>query len=204
MFKFIPREEKFFEMFVSMAQNVHEGSRLLTEMMGTDADLPYLAESIKSLEHKGDRMTHDLITKLNRTFVVPIDREDIYRLSSCIDDIMDLIESVARRMVLFKVGKPSEPAVRLSQLLHRGTAEVVAALSELKNGMKVIEHCIEINRLEDEADHVYHLVLGELFETEKDPIALIKWKEIYETLETSVDKCEDVANVIESIVVKNA
>jgi len=204
MFKFIPKEEKFFEMFISMAQNAHEGSRLLTEMMGTEADLPNLAESIKSLEHKGDRMTHDLITKLNRTFVVPIDREDIYRLSSCIDDVMDLIESVARRMVLFKVGKPSEPAVRLAQLLHRGTAEVVAALSELKNGMKVIEHCIEINRLEDEADHVYHLVLGELFETEKDPIALIKWKEIYETLETSVDKCEDVANVIESIVVKNA
>ena len=204
MFKFIPKEEKFFEMFISMAQNAHEGSRLLTEMMGTEADLPNLAESIKSLEHKGDRMTHDLITKLNRTFVVPIDREDIYRLSSCIDDVMDLIESVARRMVLFKVGKPSEPAVRLAQLLHRGTAEVVAALSELKNGMKVVEHCIEINRLEDEADHVYHLVLGELFETEKDPIALIKWKEIYETLETSVDKCEDVANVIESIVVKNA
>jgi hypothetical protein len=204
MFKFIPKEEKFFEMFISMAQNAHEGSRLLTEMMGTEADMPNLAESIKSLEHKGDRMTHDLITKLNRTFVVPIDREDIYRLSSCIDDIMDLIESVARRMVLFRVGKPSEPAVRLAQLLHRGTAEVVAALSELKNGMKVVGHCIEINRLEDEADHVYHLVLGELFETEKDPIALIKWKEIYETLETSVDKCEDVANVIESIVVKNA
>jgi len=204
MFRFIPKEEKFFEMFVSMAQNAHEGARLLTEMMETDADRRNLAESIKSLEHKGDRMTHDLITKLNRTFVVPIDREDIYRLSSCIDDIMDLIESVARRMVLFKIGNPSEPAVQLSQLLRRGTAEVVAAVSELKNGMKVVEHCIEINRLEDEADHVYHLVLGELFETEKDPIALIKWKEIYETLETSVDKCEDVANVIESIVVKNA
>ena len=204
MFKLIPKEEKFFDMFVSMAQNVHEGSRLLTDMMGGEANLPDLAQSIKSLEHKGDRMTHDLITKLNRTFVVPIDREDIYRLSSCIDDIMDLIESVARRMVLFKVGKPSEPAVQLSQLLHRGTAQVVAALSELKNGMKVIEHCIEINRLEDEADHVYHQVLGQLFETEKDPIALIKWKEIYETLETSVDKCEDVANVIETIVVKNA
>ena len=204
MFRFIPREEKFFEMFVCMAQNAHEGSKLLTEMMAPDADRRNLAESIKSLEHKGDRMTHDLITKLNRTFVVPIDREDIYRLSSCIDDIMDLIESVARRMVLFKIGNPSEPAVQLSQLLRRGTAEVVAAVSELKNGMKVVEHCIEINRLEDEADHVYHLVLGELFETEKDPIELIKWKEIYETLETSVDKCEDVANVIESIVVKNA
>jgi uncharacterized protein len=204
MFRLIPKDEKFFEMFVSMAQNVHAGSGLLLEMMEPEANLPDLAQSIKSLEHKGDRMTHDLITKLNRTFVVPIDREDIYRLSSCIDDILDLIESVARRMVLFKIGKPSEPAAQLSQLLHRGTAQVVAAVSELKHGMKVIEHCIEINRLEDEADHVYHQVLGQLFESEKDPIELIKWKEIYETLETSVDKCEDAANVIESIVVKNA
>jgi predicted phosphate transport protein (TIGR00153 family) len=203
MFKFIPKEEKFFEMFVAMAQNVNEGSRLLAEMMEAGANLPNLAESIKSLEHRGDRMTHDVITKLNRTFVVPIDREDIYRLSSCIDDIMDLIESVARRIVLFKVGKLDEPSMQLSQLLHQHL-QVVAAVSELKNGLKVVEHCIEINRLEDEADHVYHQALGTLFETEKDAIALIKWKEIYETLETSVDKCEDVANVIESIVVKNA
>ncbi|MBM3802017.1 MAG: DUF47 domain-containing protein [Acidimicrobiia bacterium] len=204
MFRLIPKEEKFFDMFVHMAENAHESSKLLKALMGPDADVPNLAESIKALEHKGDRMTHDLFVKLNRTFVVPIDREDIYRLSSCIDDVIDLIESVARRMVLFKVGRASEPAQQLAHLLTRSTSEVVAAVSELKNGLTVMEHCIEINRLEDEADHIYHLALGQLFDEEKDPISLIKWKEIYETLETSLDKCEDVANVIESIVLKNA
>ena len=204
MIKLIPREEKFFDMFNAMAQNVHEGSKLLKKMMEKDADLRDIAESIKALEHKGDRMTHDLFTKLNKTFIVPIDREDIYALSSKIDDVMDLIESVARRMVLFKIKETSEPASQLTQILSRSTAEVMAAVSQLQNGMKVMEHCIEINRLENEADHIYHIALGKLFETETDPINLIKWKELLEKLETSVDKCEDVANVIESIVVKNA
>jgi predicted phosphate transport protein (TIGR00153 family) len=204
MFKLIPKEGKFFDMFTSMAKNAHEGSKLLRKMMEKGADLMDLAESIKALEHKGDRMTHDLLTKLNKTFIVPIDREDIYALSSKIDDVMDLIESIARRMVLFKINQPSEPATQLSHILNRSTAEVVGAVSQLQNGMKVMEHCIEINRLEDEADYVYHEALGKLFEDETDPINLIKWKELYETLEASLDKCEDVANVIESIVVKNA
>lgn len=149
-------------------------------------------------------MTHDLFTKLNKTFIVPIDREDIHALSSKIDDVMDLIESIARRMVLFKIKETSEPATQLAQILSRSTAEVTAAVSQLQNGMKVMEHCIEINRLENEADHIYHVALGKLFETETDPINLIKWKELLEELENSLDKCEDVANVIESIVVKNA
>lgn len=204
MFKLIPREEKFFDMFNAMAQNVHEGSKLLKKMMEKDADLRDIAESIKALEHKGDRMTHELFTKLNKTFIVPIDREDIYALSSKIDDVMDLIESVARRMILFKIKEASEPAAQLTQILNRSTAEVMAAVSQLQNGMKVMEHCIEINRLENEADHIYHIALGKLFETETDPINLIKWKELLEKLENSLDKCEDVANVIESIVVKNA
>ncbi len=204
MVKFIPREEKFFDMFNAMATNAHEGSKLLKKMMEKDADLSDLAESIKALEHKGDRMTHDLITKLNKTFIVPIDREDIYALSSKIDDVMDLIESIARRLILFKIKQASKPAIQLSLILTRSTAEIVTAVAQLQNGMKVMEYCIEINRLEDEADHVYHEALGELFETETDPINLIKWKELYETLEASLDKCEDVANVIESIVVKNA
>jgi predicted phosphate transport protein (TIGR00153 family) len=204
MFKLIPKEEKFFDMFNAMAQNVHEGSKLLKKMMEKDADLRDIAESIKALEHKGDRMTHDLFTKLNKTFIVPIDREDIYALSSKIDDVMDLIESIARRMVLFKIKETREPAAQLTQILSRSTAEVMAAISQLQNGMKVMEHCIEINRLENEGDHIYHVALGKLFETETDPINLIKWKELLEKLETSLDKCEDVANVIESIVVKNA
>ena len=204
MIKFIPKEEKFFDMFNAMAQNVQEGSKLLKKMMEKDADIRDIAESIKALEHKGDRMTHDLFTKLNKTFIVPIDREDIHALSSKIDDVMDLIESIARRMVLFKIKETIEPATQLAQILSRSTAEVTAAVSQLQNGMKVMEHCIEINRLENEADHIYHVALGKLFETETDPINLIKWKELLEELENSLDKCEDVANVIESIVVKNA
>jgi len=172
--------------------------------MEKDADIQDIAQSLKALEHKGDRMTHDLMTKLNKTFIVPIDREDIHGLSSKIDDVMDLIESIARRMVLFNIHQPSESAVQLSHVLHRSTAEIVAAVSQLHNGTKVLEHCIEINRLEDEADHIYHEALGELFEVETNPINLIKWKELLEKLEASLDRCEDVANVIESIVVKNA
>jgi len=204
MFKLIPKQEKFFDMFISMAQNAHEASKLLTVMMEQPDKIRDTAESIKALEHKGDRMTHDLIVKLNKTFIVPIDREDIYGLSSKLDDVTDLIESIARRLVLFKVTEVSEPALELARVLQRSTAAIVVAVSELQNGMKVMDPCIEINRLEDEADHIYHLALGKLFESEIDPIALIKWKELYEKLEASLDRCEDVANVIEGIVVKNA
>jgi predicted phosphate transport protein (TIGR00153 family) len=204
VFKLIPKEEKFFDMFISMAQNAHESSKLLTLMMEQPDKIRDTAETIKALEHKGDRMTHDLIVKLNKTFIVPIDREDIYGLSSKLDDVTDLIESIARRLVLFKVTEVTEPALELARVLQRSTAAIVLAVSELQNGMKVMDPCIEINRLEDEADHIYHLALAKLFESEKDPIALIKWKELYEKLEASLDRCEDVANVIEGIIVKNA
>ena len=203
MFKFIPKEEKFFDMFISMAQNAHESSKLLTLMMEQPDKIRDTAESIKALEHKGDRMTHDLIVKLNKTFIVPIDREDIYGLSSKLDDVTDLIESIARRLVLFKVTEVSEPALELARVLQRSTAAIVVAVSELQNGMKVMDPCIEINRLEDEADHIYHLALAKLFESEKDPIALIKWKELYEILENATDRAESVANIIESIVLKH-
>ena len=204
VFKLIPKEEKFFDMFISMAQNAHESSKLLTLMMEQPDKIRDTAETIKALEHKGDRMTHDLIVKLNKTFIVPIDREDIYGLSSKLDDVTDLIESIARRLVLFKVTEVSEAALELARVLQRSTAAIVVAVSELQNGMKVMDPCIEINRLEDEADHIYHLALAKLFESEKDPIAMIKWKELYEKLEASLDRCEDVANVIEGIIVKNA
>jgi predicted phosphate transport protein (TIGR00153 family) len=204
MFRLIPKEEKFFEMFIEVAENIREGAILLEKMLAENAVFWDLAESIKSLEHKGDRLTHELITKLNRTFIVPIDREDIYSLSSTIDDVLDIIESVARRLVLFKIERIGEASPQLSHLLVRSTSEIVSAISELRNGMKVLDHCIEINRLEEEADHIYHEALGNLFEVEKDPINLIKRKELLETLETALDKCEDVANVIEGIVVKNA
>ena len=204
MFKLIPKAEKFFDMFSAMAENAHEASKLLRQMLENSGDSSDIADNIKSLEHKGDRMVHDLMTKLNKTFIVPIDREDIYSLASKIDDVMDLIEAVARRILLFKIDQVREPAVQLSQVLQRSTSAIVAAVDQLQEGMKVLDACIEINRLEDEADHIYHVALGNLFETETDPISLIKWKELFETLEAALDKCEDVANVIEGIVVKNA
>jgi predicted phosphate transport protein (TIGR00153 family) len=204
MFKLIPKEEKFFDMFSAMAENAHEASKLLRQMLESSGDSSDIANNIKSLEHKGDRMVHDLMTKLNKTFIVPIDREDIHNLASKVDDVMDLIEAVARRILLFKIDQVREPAVHLSQVLQRSTSAIVAAVDQLHDGKRVLDACIEINRLEDEADHIYHVALGNLFETETDPISLIKWKELFETLEAALDKCEDVANVIEGIVVKNA
>jgi predicted phosphate transport protein (TIGR00153 family) len=204
MFKWIPKEEKFFDMFTAMAKNAHEGAILLKRMMETDDDAADLAQSLKGLEHKGDILMHDLLIKLNKTFIVPIDREDIYALSSSIDDVIDLIESIARRKVLFKVKNIGQGSKEIAHLLLRATSEIVSAISQLQNGMRVMDHCIEINRLEDEADHIYHEALARLFDTETDPINLIKRKELIETLETALDKCEDVANVIEGIIVKNA
>lgn len=205
MFKLIPREEKFFEMFEEMANNAHEGAKLLKALLASDgSDERDIALSVKSLEHRGDLMVHNLVVKLNKTFLVPFDREDIYLLATSIDNVLDLIESIARRKVMFKVRHVGEASVEISHLLQRATAEIVAAVSLLKDGDKVMEHCIEINRLEDESDHIYHEALAELFHQEKDPIELIKRKELLECLETAIDECEDVANVIESIVVKNA
>jgi predicted phosphate transport protein (TIGR00153 family) len=204
MFRWIPKEEKFFEMFIEMAKNAHEGAMLLRKMLNADDQDGDLAQSLKGLEHKGDLLTHNLLVKLNKTFIVPIDREDIYALSSSIDDVMDLIEAIARRKVLFKIKNIGEGSLEIAQLLFRATAEIVSAVSQLQHGQKVMTHCIELNRLEDEADHIYHEALGRLFDTETDPINLMKRKELIETLETAMDKCEDVANVIEGIIVKNA
>jgi uncharacterized protein len=205
MFRLIPREEKFFEMFEEMAKNAHEGAKLLKQLLTSDGvDEADIAQSVKSLEHRGDLMVHSLVVKLNKTFLVPIDREDIYLLATSIDSVLDLIESVARRKVMFKVRHMGEASVQISHILQRATAEIVAAVSLIKDAPRVMEHCIEINRLEEESDHIYHEALAKLFQEEKDPIELIKRKELFECLETALDECEDVANVIESIVVKNA
>lgn len=205
MFRFIPREEKFLEMFEEMAKNAHEGAILLKKLLTSDGgDEGDIAQSVKSLEHRGDLMVHNLVVKLNKTFLVPFDREDIYLLATRIDNVLDLIESIARRKVMFRVRHMGQASVEISHLLQRATAEIVAAVSLIKDGERVMGHCIEINRLEDESDHIYHEALGVLFQEEKDPIELIKRKELLECLETAIDECEDVANVIESIVVKNA
>jgi predicted phosphate transport protein (TIGR00153 family) len=202
MFRLIPKEEKFFEMFKESAQNIHKGAVLLKEMMETWEDPVGMAKRIKDVEHEGDTITHNIARKLNQTFITPIDREDIYSLTSALDDVLDLIEAIADRMLLYRVPGPTPQAKRLAEIIHDSTAEIVKGVSVLGKSNDVLKMCVEINRLENEADRITRDAIADLFQEGKDPIQVIKWKEIYENLEDTTDLCEDVANILESIVLK--
>ncbi len=205
MFGLIPKDEKFFQMFKEMAYNIVEGATLLKEMLDSWEDPAGCQRRIKDVEHKGDQQTHDIIKKLNKSFITPFDREDIYALSSALDDILDLIDASAQRFIMFNVEKPTPEAKELAFLILKGTQTIEKAVSHLGQKFEhIAEHCVEVNALENEADRVCREAISRLFDEEKDPIQLIKWKEIYETLERATDKCEDAANILESVVVKNA
>lgn len=204
MFNLIPREVAFFDLFHKAAHNMIEGSRLLKEMMEHFDDPVDQACRIKDVEHIGDVITHDIVRKLNQTFITPIDREDIHGLASAMDDILDLIEAVADRFVVFKVAKPTETAVKLANVLHQASMAVGAAVDRLgQSHADINECCVEVNSLENEADRITRDAISNLFEHEKDPIAVIKWKEIYENFEEGTDRCEDVANILERIALKH-
>ncbi len=206
MFKLIPKEEKFFDMFMDAAKNIHTGARLLKEMMDHYQNPEGKAKEIKDIEHEGDRITHEINKKLNQTFVTPFDREDIYSLTCSLDDVIDLIEAVADRMIIFKIKEPTKEAKDLADIIYKSTEEILNGIMNLKKleHVHVYEYCVEINRLENEADRVTKDALGRLFEDVKDPVFIIKWKEIYENLEATTDCCEDVANILEGIVLKYA
>ena len=204
MFNLIPKDEKFYEMFNTIAENIHAGALLLSEMFQNLENTAEYRGKIKDVEHRGDTMTHNLITKLNQTFITPFDREDIHSLTSKLDDVLDLIDGVASRFGIFKITHVTHHASRLMELVCQSTKELVKAVAALNVHNSVLEHCVEINRLEHVTDEVFRDALGNLFENEKDPIALIKYKEVYEALEEATDRCEDVANILEAIVVKNA
>jgi predicted phosphate transport protein (TIGR00153 family) len=162
------------------------------------------AERIKDIEHTGDNLTHTLLTRLNQTFVTPFDREDIQALSSRIDDVLDLIDAAASRIVTYKISHIRPGVADLAQILYETTRQVVVVVGALNKHDAVLEKCIEINRLENEADRLSRILIARLFDEEKDPVQIIKWKEIIEVIEAAVDKCEDVANVIETVTLKNA
>lgn len=205
MFGLIPKEEKFFALFKDMTTNIIEGALLLKEMLDDFADPVASQRKIKDVEHKGDQLTHDTIQKLNKSFVTPFDREDIYALSAALDDILDLIDASAQRVVMYNVEKPTPEAKELAFLILKSCQAVGRAVSKLGGKLELIaQDCVEANSLENEADRVCREAISRLFDEEKDPIQLIKWKEIYETLERVTDKCEDAANILESVVVKNA
>lgn len=204
MFNLIPREVAFFELFQKAAHNMIEGSRLLKDMMEEFKDPVEQARLIKDVEHIGDGITHDIARRLNQTFITPIDREDIHALASALDDVLDLVEAVADRFVVFRITEPSETAIKLANILYQAAGAVGAGIDRLgQPHADLNECCIRVNSLENEADRITRDAISRLFEEEKDPIAVIKWKEIYENFEEGTDRCEDVANILERIALKH-
>ncbi len=209
MFRFhlIPREEKFFELFEEGAHNIVEAAQILKELIYTWENIEPKVAEVKELEHKGDNITHEIIARLHRTFVTPFDREDIALLTKSLDDVMDFIDSVAGTMLLYKVGRPGKRAKELADIIIQATVEVEKAVLDLRHRKKlkqILDRCVEINRLENAADVVYRAAVAELFEDSTDMAHVIKWREIYEHMESATDRCEDVANVLEGVALKNA
>jgi predicted phosphate transport protein (TIGR00153 family) len=203
-FSLLPREEEFFDLFIQVARRSREAAEHLVGLFADPDRGPYYAEHIKRLEHECDQITHEVVNRLDRTFITPIDREDIYRLASDLDDVIDVIDGVARRAQIFRVGAAPEGVKKLTDVIHRALGTLELGVEDLRKRDGVMAHCIEAKRLEEEADSLYHTSLGQLFDTEKNAIELIKWKEIYDNLERCVDQAEDVANVLESITLKHA
>ncbi|HEX2767152.1 MAG TPA: DUF47 family protein [Candidatus Limnocylindria bacterium] len=201
---FIPREEKFFDLFVEDAQNVLAGARLLEEMFRSYDQRERIASQLRDLERKGDGLSHSIGQKLEKTFVTPFDREDIHQLISRLDDVLDFIEEVADTCILYKVEDPSPQLAEQAVIVVKQVEEIVRALEKLRGFKGVQPHWIEIHRLENEGDRVARQAVADLFTNGTDPVDVIKLKDLYALLEDTIDACEDVANVIERIVVKHA
>ena len=202
--RILPREQSFFRMFTDQAENVQAGAQAMVDMLQNYSDPAAGANRVETYEHAGDMITHDIMKKLNQTFITPFDREDIHELASRIDDVIDLVDAVATRLIIYRVQTIRPGVLELATTVRDATAQIVAAVRVLEEEDHILDHCIEINRLENVADRQCQDLIARLFEQEKDPVQIIKWKEIIETLEFATDKCEDVANVIETVTLKNA
>jgi predicted phosphate transport protein (TIGR00153 family) len=204
---FLPREQKFFDLFEESAKNIIKGSQALKEMVDSWQFIDSRVAEITELEHQGDTITHQVVSLLHRTFVTPFDREDIALLAHTMDDIIDFIHASADSMFIYKITNPTQRAKELADIIVQGAVEVDKAVHGLRHKSQfkqILEHCVEINRLENAADRVYRAAIGELFENTKDIAEIIKWREIYEHMESATDRCEDVADVLEGVALKNA
>ncbi len=203
--KLLPREEKFYHLFQEQAQLISEASSLL--LKGVRAGNAHLAEAaaeIQRLESKGDEIIHDIFTRLNQTFITPIDPEDIHQLSSSLDDVLDGIEDAAYRMAAYRLEPIPASVAELCDIVDACAQVLTSAMDALVKSKPLLEHCIEINRLENLADKLVRRALAELFQSDINPIAFIKVKEVYEVLEATTDRCEDVADTLQGVVVKNS
>jgi uncharacterized protein len=203
-FRLIPKEEKFFEDFVEMAEQIHRGSILLEQMLAPQQPLWDKADEIKEVEHKCDFLTHEVIQRLHKTFVTPLDREDIHALARSLDDVIDAIDDSAGVLRLYQISIVRPDARDLARIIKASTDQLVLAMKALGKKQGISAAAVEINRLENEADRAHAIALRRLFEEERDAIQIIKWKEILDFLEAATDRCEDVANVLEGVVVKHA
>lgn len=203
--RLLPREEEFFDLFVEVATRNHEAAGRLRELFEAPPERRTpIVEAIKRLEHECDQVTHEVVNRLDRTFITPLDREDIHQLASDLDDVIDTIDGTARRAQIFHLGVAPLGVRQLTEVIGRMTSVLGEAVGRLKKGDDVIKYCVEAKRLEEEGDVIYHEALGLLFEKETNAIELVKWKEIYDNLERTLDEAEDVANVVESIALKHA
>ena len=205
--RLLPHDASFFAHFEHQGKKTVEGCRAFLEMVEQPTDLESRAERVKQIEHECDEITHAVVEGLHKTFITPIDRSDIYALITKMDDIMDFVEAAADRVALYEIPVMTKEVGDLARCLVSSAEHVLGAVSSIRDLGKpngILQHCIEINRLENVADSILRSALARLFKEEKDPIAVIKWKEIYETLESATDRCEDVANIIEGVVLENS
>jgi predicted phosphate transport protein (TIGR00153 family) len=203
-FSLLPREDEYFSLFSQMTAKMQEASNALVELTQSNfADFEALVKKVKDAEHGCDTITHEITTKLNKSFITPFDREDIFTLAVALDDVVDYIDAGARAILMYDIREMSEHAKHLAKVIQSLTIEINSAISMLGKPNNINQHIVEIHRLENEADDVYFRAIGELFHNETDAITLIKWKELYEILENGTDKCETVANIIESVILKH-
>ncbi len=204
-FRLLPREDEYFALFSQMTAKIQEASNVLVEMMhDTTGNYESYVKQIKDIEHGCDAVTHNLTVKLNKSFITPFDREDIFTLSVALDDVIDYIDAAARGILMYDIRETNEHARHLAKVIQGLAMEINSAVSMLEKPNGMNEHIVEIHRLENEADDIYFRAIGELFHNATEPVTLIKWKELYEILENATDRCESVANIIESIILKHS
>jgi uncharacterized protein len=199
-----PRDRQFFDLFEEAGGNILRAAGLLEEMLEDFPEHSELAREILICEQEGDRITHDIIQRLNQTFVTPIDREDIHELSSALDDVVDYTEEVADYLGLYKIEAPMTQAQDLAKVLHAAARQIAEAMPLLRGFQDISSHTVEINRLENDGDRIVREAIASLFDTGIDPMVVIRWKDIFERLEEAIDATEHVANILEGIVIKNS
>jgi len=206
-FLLTPRDTKFYDLFEESAANLVTAAEKLVDLFNNYEDVEAKAKQLKALEHQGDTITHEIIQRVNRTFVTPIDREDIALLAHTLDSVMDFIEAAGRTAFLYRIAQPTERARQLASIVAKMTYalnEVLPCLRHRNQFKRILEQCVEINSLENEADDVHHAAMAELFDSGKDASEIIKWRELYQHMEDATDQGEDVANILEGIVLKHA